>query len=68
MGERQEMEVSGAMCISHTLRPLSLAAIWMLELTQHLHCHRLPEEACERAREREESLPAEDALIYVFNI
>lgn len=40
----------------------------MLELTQHLHCHRLPEEACERAREREESLPAEDTLIYVFNI
>lgn len=34
------MEVSGRMCASHALRPLSLAAMWMPELTQYLHCQR----------------------------
>lgn len=38
--EEQEMEVSGRMCASHALRPLSLAAMWMPELTQYLHCQR----------------------------
>lgn len=53
VGERQEMEVSGRMCVSHALRPLSLGAIWMPELAQYLHCHRLPEKPHERERERE---------------
>lgn len=44
------MEVSGRMCVSHALCPLSLAAIWMPELTQYLHCHCLPEKPHERER------------------
>lgn len=61
------MEVSGAMCISHALCPLSLAAIWMPELTQHLHCECVPEEALERERERGRET-VEDRLIDAFNI
>lgn len=34
------MEVSGRMCASHALCPLSLAAMWMPELTQYLPCQR----------------------------
>lgn len=56
MGERQEMEVSDGMCVTHALRPLSLAPIWMPELTQYLHCHCLPERA--RGSERERGEPA----------
>lgn len=39
VSEEQEMEVSGRMCVSHALRPLSPAVMWSSELAACLHCH-----------------------------